>query len=53
VNIPAILDPMNHKKVRGMVIAELDYDNRTDLVPLDLVKISKAYLVRQGLAFRS
>ena len=53
VDIPAILDLMEHKKLRGMVMAELDYDNRTDLVPLDLVKISKAYLVRQGVVFRS
>jgi inosose dehydratase len=53
VNIPAILDLMDHKKLRGMVMTELDYDNKTDLIPLDLVKISKAYLVRQGVVFRS
>jgi inosose dehydratase len=53
VDISAILDLMEHKKLRGMVMAELDYDNQTDLIPLDLVKISKAYLVRQGVVFCS
>ncbi len=53
VNIPAILDLVQHKKLRGMVMTELDYDNKADLVPLDLVKVSKAYLVRQGVVFRS
>ena len=36
-----------------MVMVELDNDNRTSLVPLDLVKISKAYLAKLGVTFRS
>jgi inosose dehydratase len=52
VNVPAILDLMETKKLRGMVMVELDNDGKSDLVPLDLVKISKAYLVRQGVVFR-
>jgi inosose dehydratase len=54
VDIPAILDLVQKKKkIKGMVMVELDNDGRTDLVPLDLVKISKAYLVKLGVTFRS
>jgi inosose dehydratase len=53
VNVPAILDLMDKRKLRGMVMVELDYDGRTSLVPLDLAKISKAYLVAQGVKFRT
>jgi inosose dehydratase len=53
VNIPAILDLMEKKKLHGMVMVELDNDGKTPLVPLDLVKISKAYLEQQGVTFRS
>ncbi len=53
VDIPAILDLVQKKKLHGMVMVELDNDGKTPLVPLDLVKISKAYLERQGVTFRS
>lgn len=53
VNIPAILDLVAKRKLHGMVMVELDNDGRTPLVPLDLVKTSKAYLQTQGVTFRS
>jgi inosose dehydratase len=53
VNIPAILDLMEKRKLRGMVMVELDNDGKTSLVPLDLVKTSKGYLQSLGVAFRS
>jgi inosose dehydratase len=52
VNIPAILDLMEKRTLHGMVMVELDNDGKTPLVPLDLVKISKAYLASQGVVFR-
>jgi inosose dehydratase len=53
VNIPAVLNLMEGRKLHGMVMVELDYDNRESLVPLDLLKTSKAYMVMQGVTFRS
>jgi inosose dehydratase len=53
VNIPAILDLMEKRTLHGMVMVELDNDGKTSLVPLDLIKTSKAYLVSQGVVFRS
>jgi inosose dehydratase len=53
VNIPAILNLVEKRKLHGMVMVELDNDGRTSLVPLDLVKISKAYLEKLGVTFRS
>jgi inosose dehydratase len=53
VNIPAILDLMEKPKLRGMVMVELDNDGKTSLLPLDLVKVSKAYLQSLGVNFRS
>ena len=54
VDIPAILDLVEKKKkIKGMVMVELDNDGRTPLVPLDLVKTSKDYLVKLGVTFRS
>jgi len=53
VNIPAILDLMEKRSLKGMVMVELDNDGRGAVPPLDLVKISKAYLVKQGVSFRS
>lgn len=53
VNVPAILDLMENRKLRGMVMVELDNDGKTLLIPLDLVKTSKAYLEAQGVTFRS
>jgi inosose dehydratase len=53
VNVPAILDLVGKRKLHGMVMVELDNDGKSPLVPLDLVKISKAYLQAQGVTFRS
>jgi inosose dehydratase len=53
VNVPAILDLMEKRKLHGMVMVELDNDGKTSLVPLDLVKTSKAYLESLGVVFRS
>ncbi len=52
VDIPAILDLVEKRKLHGMVMVELDNDGTTSLVPLDLVKISKAYLQTLGVTFR-
>ncbi len=52
VNVPAILDLMEKKTLHGMVMVELDNDGKTSLVPLELVKISKAYLESLGVTFR-
>ena len=38
VDIPAILDLIQKRELRGMVMVELDNDGKTPLVPLDLVK---------------
>ena len=53
VDIPVVLNLMEGRKLHGMVMVELDYDNRESLVPLDLLKTSKAYLLTQGITFRS
>jgi inosose dehydratase len=53
VDIPAILDLVEKRKLSGMVMVELDNDRTTSLVPLDLVKTSKAYLQTLGVTFRS
>jgi inosose dehydratase len=53
VNVPAILDLVSKLKLNGMVMVELDNDGKTPLIPLDLIKISKAYLEGQGVTFRS
>jgi inosose dehydratase len=53
VNIPAILDLVEKRRLQGMVMVELDNDSRGAVPPLDMVKISKAYLIKQGVSFRS
>lgn len=53
VNIPAILDLVGTKKLRGMVMVELDNDGKALQAPLDLVKISKSYLQTKGVRFRT
>jgi inosose dehydratase len=53
VNIPAILDLMEKRKLHGMVMVELDNDGKTSIAPLDYVKTSKAYLETLGVTFRS
>lgn len=53
VNVPAILDLVGTKKLRGMVMVELDNDGKTLQAPLDFVKISKSYLQTKGVRFRT
>jgi inosose dehydratase len=53
VNVPAILDLIEKKKLKGMVMGELDDDGTADIAPLDLVKASKTYLHSLGVTFRS
>ncbi len=55
VNIPAILDIVEGRKIHGMVMGELDNDpnNLSPTPPLDLVKTSKVYLETLGITFRA
>ena len=53
VNVPAILDLVGTKKLRGMVMVELDNDGKALQAPLDFVKISKSYLQTRGVRFRT
>jgi inosose dehydratase len=55
VNIPAILDLMEGRKIRGMVMGELDNDpkNLSPIPPLQLVETSKKYLQSLGVTFRA
>ena len=52
VNIPAILDLMDGRKIAGMIMVELDGTPRMPMTPLEAATISKAYLVAQGVSFR-
>jgi inosose dehydratase len=55
VNIPAILDIMEGRKIHGMVMGELDNDpkNLSPTPPQELVKTSRDYLKTLGITFRS
>lgn len=53
VNVPAILDLMEKRKLKGMVMGELDDDGKTTPSPRELVTMSKTYLQSQGVVFRS
>jgi inosose dehydratase len=55
VNIPAILDLMEGKKISGMINGELDNDpkNPSPTPPLELVRQSKTYLQTIGVKFRA
>ena len=54
VNVPAILDMMEGRKISGMVMGELDNDGRnlTHTPPEELVKQSRDYLETLGIRFR-
>lgn len=54
VNVPAILDMMESRKISGMVMGELDNDWRamSPTAPEDLVKQSRDYLETLGVKFR-
>jgi inosose dehydratase len=55
VNIPAILDIMDGRKIHGMVMGELDNDpkNLSPTPPEELVKASRDYLKTLGITFRT
>lgn len=55
VDIPAILDLMEGRKIDGMIMVELDNSSKdpSPTPPLQLVQIAKAYLQKQGVKFRS
>lgn len=55
VNIPGILDLMEGRKIKGMVMVELDNDPRdpSPIPPIKLVEESKAYLEKIGVKFRT
>jgi inosose dehydratase len=53
VNIPAILDMMEGKKVAGMTMVELDSSRNMPLTALETARVSKEYLQKQGIVFRS
>jgi len=55
VNIPGILDLMEGRKIKGMVMVELDNDPRdpSPIPPIKLVEESKAYLETIGVKFRT
>jgi inosose dehydratase len=54
VNIPAILNLMAGRQISGMINVELDNDFKdpSPILPIDLVKQSKAYLQSIGVKFR-
>jgi inosose dehydratase len=54
VDVPAILDMMEGRKISGMVMVELDNDwrNMAPTAPADLVKQSRDYLESIGVRFR-
>jgi len=53
VDIPAILAMMDGRKTAGLVMVELDSPPPQPVPALEDAKIAKAYLVKQGVAFRS
>lgn len=53
VNIPAILDMMEGRPTAGMLMIELDGGPRMPMPALETASIAKAYLEKQGIAFRN
>ena len=53
VNIPAILSMMEGRKTAGLVMVELDSPPPQPAPALENARIAKAYLEKQGIAFRS
>jgi len=52
VNIPAMLDMMEGRTLAGMIMVELDGTPRMPMTALETATIAKAYLEKQGVAFR-
>ena len=53
VNIPAILAMMNGKAMDGMVMVELDSSPNQPIAAIETARIARAYLLKQGVTFRS
>jgi inosose dehydratase len=53
VNIPAILDMMDGRQIAGMIMVELDGTPRNPMPAVETATIAKAYLEKQGVAFRN
>jgi inosose dehydratase len=53
VDIPAILAMMEGRKTAGLVMVELDSPPPQPVPALENARIAKAYLEKQGIAFRS
>ncbi len=53
VDIPAILSMMEGRKTAGLVMVELDSPPPQPVPAIETAKIAKAYLEKQGVAFRS
>ena len=53
VNVPAVLDMMDGKKIDGMVMVELDSSPGMPLSPAKSAAVAKAYLEKQGIKFRA
>jgi inosose dehydratase len=52
VDIPAILGMMEGRKTAGLVMVELDSPPPQPVPAVETARIAKAYLVKQGVAFR-
>ena len=52
VDIPAILTMMNGRKTAGLVMVELDSPPPQPVPAVETARIAKAYLEKQGVAFR-
>jgi inosose dehydratase len=53
VDIPAILSMMDGRQTAGMVMVELDSPPPQPVPAIETAKIAKAYLQKQGVAFRA
>jgi inosose dehydratase len=53
VNIPAILDMLEGRKIAGMIMVELDSSRNMPMTAVETAKIAKEYLQQQGIVFRA
>jgi inosose dehydratase len=52
VDIPAILSMLDGRAIKGMIMVELDSSQTMPIAAVETARIAKAYLGRQGVAFR-
>lgn len=53
VDIPAILNMMDGKKINGMIMVELDNSPNMPMTAFETAKIAKAYLEKQRVGFKA